>query len=87
MEFSSNEAVLGYELINEPWAGDVFTDPELIVPTVADRKNLQPLYDSTAAAIRQADTQHPILFGGVTWGVLPVQWIHTKVVSHGVSDV
>jgi endoglycosylceramidase len=31
-EFKSNEHVLGYELINEPWAGDVFTHPSLLIP-------------------------------------------------------
>lgn len=31
-EFKDSEHVLGYELINEPWAGDVFTHPALLVP-------------------------------------------------------
>ena len=31
-EFKDNEYVLGYELINEPWAGDVFAHPELLIP-------------------------------------------------------
>ena len=30
--FSSNPYVLGYELINEPWAGDLETNPTHIVP-------------------------------------------------------
>lgn len=76
MEFGKEEAVLGYELINEPWAGNVFLDPSLIVPTVADRKNLQPLYDNTAKTIREVDTQHPILFAGVTWDDAGVGFEH-----------
>ena len=31
-EFKDNEFVLGYELINEPWAGDVFAKPALLIP-------------------------------------------------------
>lgn len=31
-EFRDNEAVLGYELINEPWAGDIFSHPSLLIP-------------------------------------------------------
>ncbi|GMI23277.1 hypothetical protein TrRE_jg8245 [Triparma retinervis] len=30
--FKSNESVLGYELMNEPWAGDVYRDPALMLP-------------------------------------------------------
>jgi endoglycosylceramidase len=32
-EFKDMEHVLGYELINEPWAGDVFAKPALLVPS------------------------------------------------------
>jgi len=31
-EFKDNDFVLGYELINEPWAGDVFAHPQLLIP-------------------------------------------------------
>ncbi len=33
--------LVGYELLNEPWAGDVLADPLLLVPGVADKYNLQ----------------------------------------------
>ena len=51
----NRNAVLGYELINEPYAGDVFAQPSLLVPGVADKEKLQPAYDSLAAAIRQVE--------------------------------
>lgn len=36
----------GYELINEPWPGDVYEHPSLILKGgAADVKNLQPMYD------------------------------------------
>lgn len=40
--FADMPSVVGYELINEPFVGDLYRDPELLVPWVADRKNLQP---------------------------------------------
>ena len=59
--------VIGYELINEPWAGDIYSDPLLLVPKVADRINLGPAYEILSRAIREHDQQHCIFFEGVTW--------------------
>ncbi|GAM29176.1 hypothetical protein SAMD00019534_123520, partial [Acytostelium subglobosum LB1] len=53
--FKTSTNVIGYELINEPWAGDVYTDPEILIPGVADRKYLQPLYDRLNTDIRSID--------------------------------
>lgn len=60
-------AVLGYELMNEPWSGDAVDDLLLMIPGVADRVNLQPMWEVGAAAIRSVDTSHSIFFEGVTW--------------------
>ncbi|CAE7735799.1 unnamed protein product [Symbiodinium necroappetens] len=38
--FRSNEYVLAYELINEPWLGDVFADASLLIPSRADKVGL-----------------------------------------------
>jgi len=59
--------VLGYELMNEPWAGDVFTNPTLLIPGVADRENLQPFYENASVSIRKIDSDRIIFFEGVTW--------------------
>ena len=56
--FKEDDNILGYELMNEPWAGDVYADPGLILPTIADKKNLQPAYDYLNKAIRAKDDQH-----------------------------
>lgn len=56
--FRDDDNILGYELINEPWAGDVYADPGLMFPTIADKKNLQPAYDHLNKAIRAKDDQH-----------------------------
>jgi len=61
-EFSSFSSVLGYELINEPWAGDIYADPTIIIPENADRRNLFPLYQKLHTAIRQYDNEHMIFF-------------------------
>lgn len=52
---AAGDAVHAYELQNEPWPGDVLSDPLLLVPGVADKSNLQPMYESLAGVIRAAE--------------------------------
>ena len=52
-----NSGILGYELLNEPWAGDVLADPLLLVPGVADAALLQPFYESVTASLRAAEAR------------------------------
>jgi endoglycosylceramidase len=42
--FYNVPSVIGYELINEPFFGDVFADPMVATPGYADQYNLQPMY-------------------------------------------
>jgi endoglycosylceramidase len=65
--FRARSSVLGYELINEPFAGNVYENPLLMVPGVADLHKLQPAYDGLSAAIREEDEDALIFFAGVTW--------------------
>jgi hypothetical protein len=61
-------ALIGYEILNEPWAGDVIADPLLLIPGVADKQNLQPFYEKVAAAIRSVQpTTGVLFFEGMTW--------------------
>ena len=60
-------SVIGFELINEPWAGDAVQHLEDLIPGVTDKKYLQPMYDLAAAEIRKYDTAHTIAFEPVTW--------------------
>ena len=61
------------ELMNEPFAGDVFADPLLMEPERADLTNLQPFYDILAPAIRSADPDRIVFFEPVTWSGLLAQ--------------
>ncbi len=71
--FGPSPYVVGYELMNEPFAGDIYRDPLMLIPGAADRYKLQPLYDEINTAIREVDEDKLILFQGVTWEVvLPI---------------
>lgn len=65
-----NKNILGYEIINEPFPGNTFLDDSLLLPGVAGRKNLLPLYDAVATTIRQIDSDTLIFYEPVTWGML-----------------
>ena len=67
--FADREIVFGYEIMNEPWCGDIYQDPTLLIPGIADRKYLEPMYDRVASEIRKYDDEHIILFESVTWEV------------------
>jgi len=58
-----------HQLINEPWAGDVYSKPSLLLPGVAGRDNLGPLYDYLNTAIRSVDNNTLIFYEPVTWSV------------------
>ncbi|KAJ3408031.1 hypothetical protein HDV05_005159 [Chytridiales sp. JEL 0842] len=65
--FKQYNNVLGYEIMNEPFAGNAFTNPGILVPGVADRLNLQDFYDEVSKGIRAADPDALIFFEPVTW--------------------
>eukprot|EP01031_Cornospumella_fuschlensis_P028006 gene28006-33819_t len=64
--FKSSEHVLGYELINEPWAGDVYASPKSLLPTYAEQHYLQPMYEYLHKKIRSVDDEKIIFFEGLT---------------------
>ena len=68
--FSTRSSILGYELLNEPWAGNVYANPLLILPGVAGGRNLLKLYDRTYETIRKIDKKTLIFYEPVTWGKL-----------------
>ncbi|CAI8015649.1 Endoglycoceramidase [Geodia barretti] len=70
--FADNEYILGYELINEPWAGDIYDHPKLLIPGVADEDVLAPAYEVLNKEIRKYDECHSVYFESVTWDELTV---------------
>jgi endoglycosylceramidase len=64
--FKSTKNVLGYELINEPWAGDVYAEPKSLLPHYAEKNYLQPMYQYLHNAIRKVDNNKIIFFEGLT---------------------
>jgi endoglycosylceramidase len=60
--FADSSAVLGYEILNEPFLGDIMGMPQLLTGGTADRLNLVPLYKRVHAAIRKVDDRHIILY-------------------------
>jgi endoglycosylceramidase len=65
-----DKAILGYEIINEPWVGNPYKKPSLLLPGIAGKENLQPFYDVISATIRQEDSQNLIFYEPVTWGMI-----------------
>lgn len=64
--FRRKGSVLAYELINEPFAGDIFKHPGLLKPSEAGRRNLQPVYNKLAEAIRRVDGETMLMFEPMT---------------------
>jgi len=65
-----NKNILGYEIINEPWAGNIYAQPSLLLPGIAGSANLQPFYHEVAQYIRAEDSSHLVFYEPVTWGMI-----------------
>eukprot|EP00055_Hartaetosiga_balthica_P013711 m.71469 g.71469 ORF g.71469 m.71469 type:complete len:487 (+) comp8350_c0_seq1:211-1671(+) len=81
--FANNSNIIGYELINEPFAGDIYKKPQLLLPGVAGKENLQLLYDSVVPAIKENDKNHLIFYEPVTWGMI----FNNTIVGSGFEHV
>ncbi len=69
-EFKDIPGIIGYEIMNEPFAGNIFEQPDLVLSGVAGRRNLQRMHDAVATKVREVDTQHIIFYEPVTWGMI-----------------
>eukprot|EP00667_Euglena_gracilis_P004147 EG_transcript_4162 len=55
-------AVLGYDLLNEPWVGNAIANPTLLLPCASSVQLLQAAYEAAAATLREADRTHCVFF-------------------------
>jgi endoglycosylceramidase len=60
--FNGNDFVLGYELLNEPWAGNIYEHPQDFIPEFTNKKYLLPMYQTLHQMIRKYDDNHIIFF-------------------------
>ena len=67
--YKQQHNVLGYELMNEPWAGNELANPLVMLPGYAGQHNLEPMHNKLAKAIRAVDNETMLLFEPVTWGM------------------
>jgi endoglycosylceramidase len=65
--FSHFDNLFGYDLMNEPFAGDIYRNPLLLFPGVADQLNLQAFYEVANTEIRKYDKKSIVVFEGLTW--------------------
>lgn len=81
--FVNNSNVIGYEIINEPFAGDFYQDPSILIPGIAGSKNLAKMYEKVASEIRKQDDRHIIFYEPVTWGMI----FDNKIIGSGFTQV
>ncbi len=82
-EVLAHHILLIFKIINEPFAGDIYHDPALLLPGVAGHQNLQPFYEVVARAIRASDPDHLVFFEPVTWGMV----LNGNITGSGFSGV
>ena len=75
--FKDNPYVIGYEFINEPFAGNIWTAPWKLIPSITDRLTLQPFHGRVANKTREVDSEHLFFFESITWDdFIPVGFSH-----------
>lgn len=63
--FKDKSNVLGYELINEPYLGNIYRNPKVILPGYTESTYLQPMYEFLHSQIRTVDDDKIIFYEGV----------------------
>lgn len=86
--YKDQKNVLGYELINEPWAGNEFANPLYLLPGYAGKHNLEPAYKKLSKAIREVDSDTLVFFEAVTWGVIfSGTGLEPKLIGSGFDEL
>ena len=74
--FKNSDNVIGYEIINEPWAGNIYEDPLLLLPKHADKKYLQPFYDTVYNNLSNYLDNKLLFFEAITWDIYDAGFEH-----------
>jgi endoglycosylceramidase len=76
--FNSSNNVIGYEIINEPWPGNIYTNPKLLLPKYGDKIYLQSFYDKIFNNLSKSGYLNDKLFffEPVTWSINGVGFEH-----------
>eukprot|EP00520_Triparma_pacifica_P006726 CAMPEP_0118638564 /NCGR_PEP_ID=MMETSP0785-20121206/3757_1 /TAXON_ID=91992 /ORGANISM="Bolidomonas pacifica, Strain CCMP 1866" /LENGTH=449 /DNA_ID=CAMNT_0006529833 /DNA_START=14 /DNA_END=1360 /DNA_ORIENTATION=+ len=82
-QFKGNTNIIGMEIMNEPFAGDTYSDPSLFLPGVAGKKNLARMNEAVAKGIREVDEDAVIFYEPVTWGMI----FDGKIAGSGFDQV
>ena len=69
MHFKDKSNLIGYEIMNEPWPGDHWRNPFLLLPGISSQTTLYRLHDRVASAIRSVHPEAIIFFEGITWDI------------------
>ena len=72
--FKGEPQILGFELINEPWCGNQYSNPLLLVPEKANRRLLESLYQETIQRIHEIDPMRIVFIEPVTWSDIDLGW-------------
>merc|ERR1712142_408734 len=84
LRFRGDPAILGYELMNEPWTGDMYRDGSLLLPGNAGYELLEPFYNVASDAIREVDDETIIFWEPVTYAYFVN--VHENMIIDGVLD-
>lgn len=82
-QFTDEPGVLGYEIMNEPFAGDFYRNPLIGLPAIAGANNLMRMHEASAAAIREHDDRHIVFYSPVNWGM----FFHGRIQGSGFHHV
>ncbi len=56
--FADNPYVLGYEIMNEPWCGNTWQEPDLLIP--GDRDRMHPERSVAGVLVRKLSQLNPL---------------------------
>lgn len=59
--FQGKPQILDFELINEPWCGNHYSNPSLVIPEIANRRLLDHVYNDAIERIHIIDPSRIVL--------------------------